>query len=246
MIIGHNGAMTRTTGTGARDARAALIQSEPKGSGAQKKAPAAIAEQIKAAIFAGELHPGDSVKEKWVTATFGPSRATAREAISLLVADRYLVQEPYRSAVVRTFTPQDVRDIMEARQLIEGFAARNCNKATPESKERLRQAFSAYGAATLQHDVAGAAMAHVDLHVAMVGLAGNAALERLCRDLITSALPLIDLINARREDTAKMYDEHLHLTQVMLNGDVEEAVTCVDDHLSMVWRAAREELRHEE
>src|SRR5690349_12287711 len=58
--------------------------------------PEAVVTHIRRAVVAGELRPGDKLREVRLAAELQVSRATLREALNLLVRDGLLVQEPYR------------------------------------------------------------------------------------------------------------------------------------------------------
>ena len=202
-------------------------------------APQFIAEMVKQLILSGELSLGAPVTEKWMTERFAASRTTIREALNLLVAERYLDQEPYKSARVRSYSPGEVTEILEARKLVEGFAADHCDRASEESRSRLRAAFAAYASQSTAHEPTATAMAHVDLHVAMVALAGNRELELAEHRLVTGSLLLIDLISWNLQDSEKMYMEHLRLVNAMLEPDPATARRLSDAHIDMVLNAAR-------
>ena len=78
--------------------------------------------------------------------------------------------------------------------LIEGFAADNCAGASEADRAQLQRAFANYASSvtTGQHDAA--AMAYVELHVAVVGLTGNKTLARLEHELMIGSLLLVDII----------------------------------------------------
>lgn len=205
-------------------------------------APKFIADTVKQLILEKELPLGVSVTEKWMTERFRASRTTVREALNLLVAERYLYQEPYKSARVRSYSPGEVAEILEARRLLEGFAADNCARASEEARGRLRAAFATYASESTaqQHDAT--AMAHVELHVAIVGLTNNRELVLAEHDLMIGSLLLIDLINWDLQDSEKMYMEHLRLVNALLEPNAEEARTLTDGHLHMVFDAAQKRL----
>lgn len=201
-------------------------------------APRFIADEVKRLILRGQLSLGEPVTEKWMTERFRASRTTVREAISLLSAERYLEQEPYKTARVRSYSLQEMQSILEARRLLEGFAADRCDQASEESRSRLRTAFATYASETVANRNEATAIAHVDLHVAVVGLTDNPELVRAERHLMIGSLLLVDLINWQLQDSEKMYMEHLALVNALLEPDPQTARTLTDGHLNMVLGAA--------
>lgn len=200
-------------------------------------APAYIADQVKRFILEGELRLGEQVTEKWLTDRFAASRTTVRDALSQLVAERYLDQEPYRSAHVRSYSSREMAEILESRRLIEGYAAEHCASANEADRRELQRAFAEYGTIAATGDQAAAAMAHVELHIALVGLTGNRSLQRLERELMIGSLLFIELINWSLSDAEKMYTEHMRLVNALLAPDPVLARELTIGHLSMVQTA---------
>lgn len=126
--------------------------------------------------------------------------------------------------------------------LIEGFAADNCTGASEADRAQLQRAFANYASSmtTGQHDAA--AMAHVELHVAVVGLTGNKTLARLEHELMIGSLLLVDIINWHLQDSEKMYVEHLRLVNALLEPDPVKARELSDAHVGMVLHAANERI----
>lgn len=201
-----------------------------------------LADTVKQMILTGELALGAPVTEKWLTERFDVSRPTVREALNLLVAERYLEQEPYKSARVRTYSTEQVDHMLDARRLLEGYAADRCARATDDARTRLRMSFAAYAKETAGGQRDAAAMAHVDLHVAMVGLAGSKELELAERDLMIGTLLLVDLINWRLQDADKMYIEHLRLVTALLEPNPEEARRLSAAHVDIMVNAVHRQL----
>lgn len=217
--------------------RAALPRSRRLPAQEGPPAPNYIADQVKRYILEGELELGSPVTEKWLTDRFDASRTTVRDALSLLVAERYLDQEPYRSAHVRSYSSREMEEILQSRALIEGYAAEHCATASEMDRRVLQRAFAEYGAIAATGDQAAAAMAHVELHIALVGLTGNRTLQRLERELMIGSLLFIELINWSLSDAEKMYNEHMKIVNALLTPDPELARELTVGHLGMVQTA---------
>ncbi len=211
---------------------------QPRASTDSTPASAEVASKIRDAILRGRIALGAPITERWISEQYAVSRTTARDVLQLLVSERYLERHPYRSANVRTFNEQDMRDNLDARMLLESEAARACGTAGPEEIRRLQDAIAAYCAALDVEDTLAATAAHRELHTAIVGLTGNSALARFESELMLDASLFLDVINVRRADVLKMRTEHVRLTGALLAGDTELAERLVRGHLSMVTIAA--------
>lgn len=81
-----------------------------------------IVANLRYQIVTGVLPAGQRVTETQLAEQLGVSRQPLREAIRELVQARLLVQEPYRSLRVRTFTRKELMDLFSFRISLERFA----------------------------------------------------------------------------------------------------------------------------
>lgn len=213
-------------------------------SAATRAMPAAeaAAEVIRSAIVSGDLRGGTAVTEKWASEKFSISRLTVREALQSLIAEGYLARRPYHSAHVRVFSEAEMHDILDARELLEGFAATRSVNASEAARQRLRDALDAYLRAMDEDDLAEGSRRHQALHVAMVGMSGNERLMRQEEQLMIDASMMVAVIDARRNDVEKMKRVHTQLVDAFLEGNQQLAAQLVREHLHMVDKAAVEEL----
>ena len=73
-----------------------------------------IYEKIKEDIITGVYSQGEVLNERQLSETLGVSRTPIREALQLLSFDGWVVKEPYKGTVVRTF---DIDYVMNAQRL---------------------------------------------------------------------------------------------------------------------------------
>jgi DNA-binding GntR family transcriptional regulator len=92
----------------------------------QKPKPVSIIiyEHLLNAIVTGEIKEDQRIVESELTKVFGVSRSPVREALKMLEIDGLLNLIPYRGVVVTKITPQEVRESLEMKGMVEGFAAR--------------------------------------------------------------------------------------------------------------------------
>ena len=99
-------------------------------------------ERLREAIITGQLRPGTRLIERELCEGLGVSRASIREVIRQLEAERLIDMGPKRGPTVAVLTRKQAAEIYELRgmleeRLIEAFAAR----ATPEQRAGLRAIF---------------------------------------------------------------------------------------------------------
>ena len=81
--------------------------------------------QLQDDIISGALPAGAVLREAELVARFGVSKTPLRDALVRLQKDGFVDIPPYRSAVVVGYTPADLREIYELRELLEGACARH-------------------------------------------------------------------------------------------------------------------------
>ena len=82
-----------------------------------------IYEHLLHAIVTGEIKEDQRIVESELTKGFGVSRSPVREALKMLEIDGLLNIIPYRGVVVTKITPREVRESLEMKGMVEGFAA---------------------------------------------------------------------------------------------------------------------------
>ena len=108
---------------------------------------AALAEicyqSIKSAIVEDELKPGTVLQERALAEKLSVSRTPVREALQRLAKDGLVEIIPGKGAIVSKFTAEDVREILQIRELLEGLAARlTADNATTEDLEWMESLLS--------------------------------------------------------------------------------------------------------
>ena len=83
----------------------------------------AVASEIREAILGGRLGAGQRLIEKDLTATFGVSRTSVREALKELEAQGYISLVPHKGAFVSRPTEDEVRELYAVVAVLEGLAA---------------------------------------------------------------------------------------------------------------------------
>jgi DNA-binding GntR family transcriptional regulator len=86
--------------------------------------PQAIRDALRDVILDGRIRPGDRLVETEVAEELGISRTPLREALRLLEADGLVQRSTHGGLVVRAFSIEEICEIYDIRELLEGYAAR--------------------------------------------------------------------------------------------------------------------------
>lgn len=81
-------------------------------------------DRIETAIMKGDLAPGTRISEVLLAKTFGISRGPLREAIRRLEGRGLLERIPHVGARVVTISVDDLREVFDIREALEGMACR--------------------------------------------------------------------------------------------------------------------------
>jgi DNA-binding GntR family transcriptional regulator len=81
--------------------------------------------QLRQEIVSMQLPPGYALREAEFAARFGVSKTPLREAFVRLQKDGFVEVVPYKGAVVSGYGHDDLREIYEVRELLEGACARH-------------------------------------------------------------------------------------------------------------------------
>jgi len=79
---------------------------------------------LKEAIVKGFLEPGTKLLENKIAEKMQVSRTPVREAMQKLLAEGYVKTTPNQTIVVTKVSPEDIKEVLQIRGVLEGLAAR--------------------------------------------------------------------------------------------------------------------------
>lgn len=192
-----------------------------------------VADELRRAVFDGELESGTALREVALAESLGVSRPTVREALAVLVAEGLAIREPNRGVTVSSPDPDSVRDICRARLVLEGAGVRRWATASEELRDAVRTSLVRYTTAVRS----GASYQqlngrHLAFHVALVGLSDSPRLVAMAESLMVElklALAQVDRIRRNAHDQA---DSHTALVMLLERGDIDGASAFLEKHLA--------------
>lgn len=190
-------------------------------------------EELRRAIFDGELESGTALREVALAASLGVSRPTVREALTVLVAEGLATREPHRGVSVACPEAGSVRDVCAARWVLEGAGVRRWPDATEAQRDLVRSTLAAYTSAVRE----GASYRllnerHLAFHVSLVGLTGSPRVVAMADNLVVElrlALAQVDRIRRNAHDQA---DTHSALLRLLEAGNIDGASAFLEQHLA--------------
>ena len=198
---------------------------------------------LRAAIVRGDIAPDARLVEADVSASFGMSRGAVRTALIRLEQDGLVVREPHRGARVRKVSDAEAVEILQARAVLEGLAARQAAERIDDAGKRYLSACLARQRELLElGDLLGASDANADLHAALLELSGHGTAQRLIRALHSQTVRYqyrTILIPGRSAASA---DEHTAIVEAVIGGRPDDADEAMRHHLFNVAQAVRRRL----
>lgn len=203
-------------------------------------------EQIIGAILEHRLHPGTKLGEERLAEIFGVSRAKVREVLARLAHERIVEIYPQRGAFVAKPTPEQARDVFEARRLIEPAVLRRLIATlTTDKLAHLREHREREVDARRREDKRAVIRLSGEFHALAAELAGNTALVRSMRELSVLTCLMIFLYDAPTATSCRA-DEHSRIIDAVEKRDAPRAERLVLEHLDHIERSMRLEPSTEE
>lgn len=182
-----------------------------------------VAQVLRAEILGGGIAPGTPLREVEIASTTGVSRGSVRQAFSILANEGLLSRDSYRSVVVKTLEEQDIREIFQARRMIELAAVDATGHAAPEQVATLRQACEAFTAAVEAGDRDRSHQADVEVHTALVGVLRSGRLSRLHSGLMSELRLALTTQYDNPPDGATLVQRHRDFIDLIAEGRTGEA-----------------------
>jgi DNA-binding GntR family transcriptional regulator len=192
-----------------------------------------VADELRRAIFDGELESGTPLREVAIAASLGVSRPTVREALTMLVAEGLATREPNRGVSVGTPEAESVHDVCAARLVLEGAGIRSWRDASDEQRAQVHSTLDDYISA-IGADASYQQLneRHLAFHVSLVGLTGSPRLVAMQENLVVElklALAQVDRIRRNAHDQA---DSHAALVRLLERGEIDAAHAFLVQHLA--------------
>lgn len=192
----------------------------------------AVLSELRAAILAGRIVPGDRLKEVQLAKELGVSRPTLREAIYQLIHEGLLVQEDYKGITVAGLDASTISDIAVVRVALETIAASAIATDTSgHAREALQQAWLDYDAAAQNGDPVRENQAHLALHGTIWMASGNTMLHRIW-PIVSAPINLaLSTDLATRHDPDRNRRMHRELVEAIMHNRQREIRAAIREHI---------------
>ena len=195
-----------------------------------------IVEHITTAELEQRLPLGAKLGEEKLCAVFGVSRTKVRQALNRLARSKLVVLKPRRGAFLAEPTPEEARQIFEARRVIEcEIFAQFTRTASEADLSALERHVQAERRAIRMDDVPLRNRLLGTFHVRIAEMGGNKVLTEILADLVTRS-SLITLLLQSTQAASCSSDEHRALIAAIRARKAPLVQKLLREHLDHVER----------
>lgn len=185
-------------------------------------------------ILDGSFSDGSMISESDVSEPLGISRTPVREAFLRLEHDGTLKVYPKRGALIIPITAQDMRDVLEARLLIEPWAVAVVARSSGRESlvDTLRSLLDRQQRAAAAEMVLEYQEADRLFHEAIVAATKNRLVDVFYQSLRDRQLRMGAAALAKHHERhGSIVDEHQQIAEAISRGDGESAARIVKIHI---------------
>lgn len=198
-------------------------------------------EFIKTQIMTLGFKPGEYITDTQIANQLSISRTPVREAFYRLEKEGLLIYEARRGWMIYTLSLENINDIFDIKEVVEGMVARKAADCQDEIlKTALREALTRMESAAIEQNADAWLEADKHLHGILFQMAGNELASRIVANLNDQWHRVRLGFVALQGRTIRSADEHRSIIESILAGDGEEAERRMRAHLNKV----RSELVH--
>jgi DNA-binding GntR family transcriptional regulator len=195
-----------------------------------------VAEELRRAIFDGELESGTPLREVALAGSLQVSRPTVREALGVLVSEGLVTREPNRGVSVATPDPESIHDVCRARAVLEIAGVRSWPDADEPRRQAVRDALAAFAAAASGSGTGSSYQdlneRHLAFHLSLVGLVGSPRLQAMAMALYAELRLALAQVDRARQNAPDQAGSHTLLVQLLDSGDIDATVAELERHLA--------------
>jgi len=197
-----------------------------------------VYEDIRRQILEEKLSPGQWLIERELCETYSMSRTPIREILWKLTADGFLEQEANRGFLVRRLGLEQILEIFQAREAIEGMAARlACRRGGNPFHSKLLDIKKKLAKVNVESDPTLGIGLGRELHRAIMDGAHNSIMAHIYEGLENLTLLTANITKRSPAIEKASADAHLNIIDAMLQQEEERGEQLMREHL-------RETCRH--
>jgi len=193
---------------------------------------------LKQRILREELAPGQWLVERDVSRDYEISRTPVREILRMLVTDGIVTLEPSKGYLVRKLNLEKIVEIFQAREAIEGTAARlSCIKGDESFFSRIAELGEQFEHLDIKKDSSLGVVTGNELHDAIVEAANNKLLSEFYQKLRNLSTLIRNITRKSVEIEMNSRNAHLTITKAVQERNEIKSEQCMREHLITTCRS---------
>lgn len=190
-----------------------------------------IRDQLIEDILNGRLAPGDRIVETRIAQQFGVSQAPVREALRDLDLLGFVVSSPFRGAIVRQISIEDLVQLYPIRAVLEGLAAREAaTRIGPAALKKLEKLLGTMRSAAARGDNRSEVEADFAFHLTIVEASGNRLLQQVW-DRMRLATTTFLTVSKSHRSLSEIAERHTAVIEALRAQDPAAAERAMRRHI---------------
>jgi len=195
-------------------------------------------QDLKQRILREKLAPGQWLVERDVSRDYKISRTPVREILRMLVTDGIVTLEPSKGYLVRKLNLEEIVEIFQAREAIEGTAARlSCIKGDESFFSRIAELGEQFEHLDIKKDSYLGVVTGNELHDAIVEAANNKLLSEFYQKLRNLSTLIRNITKKSVEIEMNSRNAHLTITKAVQERNEIQSEQCMREHLITTCRS---------
>ena len=187
--------------------------------------------ELRRMIIAGEVQPGEPLRQDALAERLGVSRVPLREAFKILESEGQIVYEPHRGFKVTRLSLNDLLEVYRIRQLLETEAARAAvERADGSVLQAMKDAAQDVVAASAAADILPMTEANRRFHFVLLSASGMPQLNRLIQMLWDATDTYRFVYYGAPANRQRVEEEHDLIIAAFADRDAERLVRHMDEH----------------
>ena len=179
---------------------------------------------LKEAIIKGFLEPGTKLLENKIAEEMHVSRTPVREAMQKLVAEGFVKTTPNQTMVVTEVSPEDAKEVLQIRGVLEGLAARvTAKKINGQEVDELEKIIAQMSLYITKKDLLSYCKVDDEFHDIILSICGNKRIIQI-RDNLSSFIYRFRIKSLSVPGRLKCsFEEHRKIMESLKKHNSEEA-----------------------
>ncbi|HEX6447399.1 MAG TPA: GntR family transcriptional regulator [Streptosporangiales bacterium] len=192
-----------------------------------------VAEQIRGLVLDGQIRPGEPLRQEHLAERLGISRTPLRQALQLLEKEGLMVFSPSGTASVVELTKDDAGELLDLRDIVDGFAARRLARMgmTAETEAHLERVSDEMVRAFDAGEKPRYLVLNADFHLTILRATKHSRLNQFASLVqLSSQVPYLEG-PTMPERLRRSIEEHRQIVEAIRVGDQDAAERAARGHV---------------